>query len=200
MLTTTTKSPEANLPTSPNSQIHLVKTADSPTSLSEQSMCSTILPFLLASVLTLMAKAQRRAPRYAALSSGHCDDVGMRVIYTLRECEQAARELHFRWDWQVDSESSYTDQPDGCSVRDERMHTGRYALFAQRKNSCRIGARAPDWIPDLRGRADCLCTRFSPCVCAVDSVVANCPSGKFGHTPVYDYDGNVVESRKYCIP
>lgn len=163
-------------------------------------MWTIFISIVVATMSISATTAQREPPRFAALSSGQCQNVGMRPIYTLRECTEAARSLNFRWDWQVDRESNYRDQPDGCSVRDERSVTGRHALFVQQKGACRVGASSPSWIPELNGRATCMCSRFSPCICGVDSLIAHCPGGKFGHTKVYDYDGNVVDSRKYCIP
>lgn len=157
------------------------------------------ISIVVASMSISLTTGQREPPRFAALSSGLCQDVGMRPIYTLTECQEAARSINFHWDWQVDKESNSPFQPDGCSVRDERSVARRHALIVQRKGACQVGASAPSWIPELNRRATCMCSRFSPCICGIDSLIAHCPGGNFGHTKVYDYDGNHVGSQKYCI-
>lgn len=146
-----------------------------------------------------LTTGEQQSPHYAALPSGLCEYVGMRPIYTLTECLEASRSLNFRWEWKVETETDYKDQPDSCVVRDEQSVNGVHTLFAQKKGSCRIGPDASPWIPELHGRANCKCSRFSPCICGVNILIANCPGGKLGKTKISDFDGNFVGSRKYFI-
>ena len=108
-------------------------------------------------------KQPPRPSGWVAVTSGTCRGAGHAPLTTAAECRAAALALGYRDEW--GPYGGYDDVVDGCSVR------FRTDLFLNPNGTCRAGAATPEWIPGLRGVADCRCSEYQPCLCRGDAGV-----------------------------
>lgn len=141
--------------------------------------------------------AQATLPNYITLTSETCESLGLRTIFSVKECEQAVASLNFPYARSYKN-NDYADVVDGCSIRGDFV-SNRFSLFIQTKGSCSLGHDAPVWIPDLNGKANCLCSRYQPCICGQGGPSVPCSSDQLQIIEVLDYQGRSLGKRKYCV-
>lgn len=144
--------------------------------------------FLTLAPLLMRTTARSAKSKYISIGSVTCEALGLVTITDPKECGTAAKALNYTVDESL-VRPRRADIADGCTIGGSFVPNPFHRLFSQKKGTCVPGHDAPDSTPELNGKANCLCSRFQPCICKRAALAPVCPGSEFAYVNVNTYDG-----------